>query len=99
VDVWDPFHILLKEMIEADMQQDEEKFLKLTHLVSDNNIVMKNLRRGKGIVGKENRLVVRSFYEEVFDQIVEVIKEEEIYRIIVTGTPGVGKSTSRNYLA
>jgi hypothetical protein len=42
---------------------------------------------------------VRNFYETLFDQMYESIQKPAIERIYLTGTPGVGKSTFRNYFA
>ena len=93
----------MKELIGAEVMNDGgekgENYLPLTHLISDNNNVIKTLARG-GVVGRlENRLVVRHFYGDFFTDVDEEIQLEDIYRIYVTGTPGVGKSTSRNYYA
>ena len=45
------------------------------------------------------RFVVRDFYSQMADEIVSALAARSTRRVFVTGTPGTGKSTFRNYVA
>lgn len=88
----------LQELTGAEVKTDEkESFLQLTRMFGDTNTMVPVLDRG--LNGKENRLIVRDFYDRMSDDILDSIASERIYRVYVTGTPGTGKSTFRNYFA
>ena len=84
------------------MTDGDEKYLHgFPKMFSDANKVEDiNTRRDlRELPEKQDRFVVRNFYESLFDQMFESIQKPEIKRIYLTGTPGVGKSTFRNYFA
>jgi len=88
----------LEKLIGAEVQADgEEKYLQLTHMFGDTNTLKPVVHRG--LVGKENRLVVRDFYDDMGNDMLHSISTQDIHRVYVTGTPGTGKSTYRNFLA
>lgn len=90
----------MKSLIDAEISADgDEKYLHpFPQMFSDANKVEDTITRS-ALPEKANRFVVRSFYELLFDQMLESIQKTEIKRIYLTGTPGVGKSTFRNYFA
>jgi len=85
-------------MVEGDVLVDGgEKYLSLSKLFDDDNAVVSVLDRG--LSGKGSRLIVRDFYDKLGNDILESIGTKNIKRVYMTGTPGTGKSTFRNYLA
>jgi hypothetical protein len=90
----------LKSLIEAKIMTDgDEKYLHgFPKMFSDANKV-EDINTRRELPEKQDRFVVRNFYESLFDQMFESIQKPEIKRIYLTGTPGVGKSTFRNYFA
>jgi hypothetical protein len=78
-------------------RDEREEYLPLETIFDDTNTLVHVLDRG--LHGKENRLVVRSFYKDMAKDILKCIRNETTHRVYLTGTPGIGKSAFRNYLA
>jgi hypothetical protein len=87
----------MQDLIVSQLQEDEgETFLGFNSILGDSDTMIKIADRG--IAGKGNRLVVRSFYDDFAGEMLQDITDDHIHRIYVTGTPGTGKSSFRNYL-
>jgi hypothetical protein len=88
----------LSELVGGKVMKDgEESYLKLTRMIGDDNSI--KVLNNRSEIRKDGRLVVRPFYHDLGESILKTIKDDAFLRIYVTGTPGVGKSTFRNYLA
>jgi energy-coupling factor transporter ATP-binding protein EcfA2 len=93
----------LNELMEATVMKDPvdgedgELYLPLTHIFHDSNKL--DLIFNRNVPGKNNRLVVRQFYKQFCTEIIGKVGQKKVKTIFVTGTPGTGKSTLRNYLA
>jgi len=92
------FTAYLSELVGGKVMKDgEESYLKLTRMIGDDNSL--KVLNNRSEINKHGRLVVRPFYHDLCESILKTIKDDAFLRIYVTGTPGVGKSTFRNYLA
>jgi len=88
----------LQQLVRAKVLTDEgEKYLQLTQMFGDTNTMIPVVDRE--LNGKGNRLIVRDCYDKMGNDILKSIGTKDIQRVYVTGTPGTGKSTFRNYLA
>jgi hypothetical protein len=90
----------LQEIISSEIKSDEsgERYLDVSksRVFSDQNTIIDHKIRTELHSRLQGRLVVFDFVEDMLAEVLSGFEQQEYRRVLILGTPGIGKSTMRN---